>query len=350
MEHGKRRARLAPIIIFIALALALCAAFMSIPGGIFPPDVSASAEGESVYLGGMPVGIRLTSDGLVAVEYVGVVTKDGAKTPALDAGIQKGDLLIELNGVSLKEVSDIVTAIGDKTDPLPFKLLRKGRELTGEVTPVMDIVTMSPKIGLIVKNDLAGVGTVTFVKENGRMCTLGHKISEGDNDGAVYDKGSFYKCNILGVVKSEKNEPGSLKGVFNRNSEPVGNVDSNTDFGVYGTMTDNSFIEGRPKIEIGTISDVKPGKASVFTTLEGDEPKEYSVEIVKYETQAEPEIKGMVVRVTDPALTEKAGGIVQGMSGSPVVQNGKLVGAITHVFVNDPLYGYGIYASWMYIK
>lgn len=347
MEHNSRRALRAPSII-IALFFIVAAAL--IPASFLCENAYAEADGESVYLGGMPIGIRMVSDGLIVVEYVGVITKDGAKTPALSAGIQKGDMLTELNGRTLKEVTDITEAIGDSLSPMPYKLVRGAETVEGSVTPVTDIVTNSPKIGLMVKNDVAGVGTVSFVKEDGRMCTLGHMISDGARDAAFFKKGSFYRCNILGVVKSAKNAPGALKGVFNRNGEAVGNIDSNSDYGVYGYLSDKSFVKDRPKVQIGNISDVKPGKASVYTTLEGNSPSEYEVEIVKYETQTKPEIKGLVLRVTDSVLLDKAAGIVQGMSGSPIVQNGKLVGAITHVFVNDPVYGYGIYAAWMSVQ
>lgn len=346
MEHDLRRALRAPSII-LALVLVLVAALL--PVTVLSESAFASSD-DLVYLGGMPIGIRMVSDGLVVVEYVGVITKEGAKTPALTAGIQKGDMLTELNGRTLKEVTDITEAVGDSLSPLPFKLIRGGKTVEGSVTPVTDIVTNSPKIGLMVKNDVAGVGTVSFVKEDGRMCTLGHRISDGEQGSEYYKKGNFYRCNILGVVKSEKNAPGALKGVFNRNGESVGSIDSNSDYGVYGYLSDKSFVKDRPKIKIGDVSEVKPGKASVYTTLEGNAPSEYEVEIVKYETQAEPEVKGLVLRVTDSELLEKAAGIVQGMSGSPIVQNGKLVGAITHVFVNDPVYGYGIYAAWMSVQ
>lgn len=347
MEHNSRRVRSAPIVFLILFLLMAATPF--IPLGNDSVSVAEGAE-ENVYLGGMPIGIRLTADGLVALEYVSVVTKEGAVTPAKDAGILKGDMLTELNGVALKEVGDIASALSEAGKPVPYKLIRGSEELSGTVVPVLDIVTNSPKIGLIVKNDISGVGTVTFIKENGRICTLGHMISDGESNPELFKNGYFYRCNVLGVVKSRKNSPGSLKGIFNRNSSYVGTVDSNSDFGVYGQLTDASFSEKRPRIKIGEIKDVKPGKASVYTTLEGSEPEEYDVEIVKYETQAKPEIKGLVIRVTDSELLDKAAGIVQGMSGSPIVQNGKLVGAVTHVFVNDPVYGYGIFARWMAVK
>ena len=309
-------------------------------------DEEAVEGGESVYLGGMPIGLNLQSSSPVCKDFVVIVTKDGTRTPALDAGIKKGDMLTELNGHKLNSVSDIGEALKNVSGAVSFKALRDGKLVEGSILPALDAATGAMKIGVIVKDGISGVGTVTFVKENGDVCTLGHRISDGDEASGYFSTGSFFECKILGVHKSSKGEPGALKGAFNPASTPIGKIDKNTDFGVYGNISDKNFYSGLRKILLDS-SGVMPGKATVFTTLSGTEPKEYDVEIVTVSGQRSPAIKSMVIRVTDPELKDVAGGIVQGMSGSPVVQNGKLVGAVTHVFVNDPILGYGIYAEWL---
>lgn len=342
-RHG---VKYVPIILSLFAIIVLscaCFAFSSV-------SVKACAESDTelVYLGGMPIGLDLDSAAPVAKDFVVIVTKDGTATPAKDAGIKKGDLLTELNGMRLKKVSDISEAVKNAEGSVGFKAIRNGKEITGKITPALDSATGTPKIGLIVKDGISGVGTVSFVKENGDICTLGHRISDSDDSKGLYETGRFFDCRILSVHKSQKGEPGSLKGTFNPNSDPIGVIEKNTDFGIYGKITDKNFYSNRPKIALDS-SGVMPGSATVYTTLSGDEPNEYDIEIVTLSGQKSPDVKSMVIRVTDPELKDAAGGIVQGMSGSPIVQNGKLVGAVTHVFINDPVLGYGIYAEWLKI-
>lgn len=345
-EFKRHGVRYVPIILSLIISLVFAAVLFCAPGAF--TESEAFADAESVYLGGMPIGLDLQSSSPVAKDFVVIVTKDGTATPAKDAGIQKGDMLTELNGKPLKTVADIADAIHDATGTVSYKAVRNGKEISGQITPVIDAGTGSPKIGLIVKDGISGVGTVTFVKENGSVCTLGHKISDSEDCDGLFDTGKFYFCNILGVHKSVKGEPGSLKGVFNPNSEPIGTIEKNTDFGIYGKITDKNFYSSRPKVPLDS-SGVMPGGAKVYSTLSGSVPGEYDVEIVTVSGQKKPGIKSMVIRVTDPDLKDAAGGIVQGMSGSPIIQDGKLVGAVTHVFINDPILGYGIYAEWLKI-
>ena len=345
---ANRRVRFAALI----LALALCLAFFGLAQwqtAFVNNDFNkAEAAAESVYLGGIPVGIVVKSEGLTVVDYVEVITQKDAVCPARDAGIQRGDTLLAINGKPLKEVRDISDLVSSSPDKVNIDIARGGDRLVAEVTPAKDIVSGEYKLGILVKNDIAGVGTVTFVKEDGRVCTLGHCISDPGADNAYkYQNGYFYKCKILGSVKGKENEAGMLKGVFDRNSESIGIADLNNDFGVYGVSTGSQLTASRPRIFTGSRNEVQPGKAYIYTTIEGFTPKKYEIEIVKAEAQNSPSTKGMVIRVTDKELLGITGGIVQGMSGSPIVQNGKLVGAVTHVFLNDAAYGYGIYAEWL---
>lgn len=349
IETMKSRRIPAALILALVLALAVCqlagAAALTHDGYDFG---SAYAAIESVYLGGTPVGIVVKSDGLTVADYVEVITATDAVCPAREAGILKGDTLIAINGAPLKEVKDISDAVNASPEKVSVDIERGGDRVVAEVVPAKDIVSGEYKLGILVKNDIAGVGTVTFVKDDGRVCTLGHCISDpGENNAYKYQKGNFYRCKILGSVKGKENEAGVLKGVFDRNAETTGVIDLNNDFGVYGIATGSDMFASRPRVMTGMRDEVVPGKAYIYTTIEGVSPKKYEIEIVKTETQNEPSTKGMVIRVTDKALLDVTGGIVQGMSGSPIVQNGKLVGAVTHVFLGDAAYGYGIYAEWL---
>ena len=349
IESIKSRRGNAALILALALALTVCQIF----GALAPADTDgvpcgAYASVDSVYLGGTPIGIVVKSDGLTVADYVEVITAGDAVCPAREAGILRGDTLIAINGNQLKEVRDISENVAASPDKVIVDIERGGDRIVAEVVPAKDIVSGEYKLGILVKNDIAGVGTVTFVKDDGRVCTLGHCIADpGENNAYKYQKGNFYRCRILGSVKGKENEAGVLKGVFDRNSDSIGVINLNNDFGVYGVATGSELYSSRPRVMTGMRNEVSPGKAYIYTTIEGQSPKKYEIEIVKVEVQDAPSTKGMVIRVTDKALLDVTGGIVQGMSGSPIIQNGKLVGAVTHVFLNDAAYGYGIYAEWL---
>ena len=193
-------------------------------------------------------------------------------------------------------------------------------------------------MGMFVRDDVSGIGTITYIKENNEFGALGHPVTEGESQKALrINSGVAYGCNIIGVNRGVRGKAGEIRGYFIED-EILGVIEKNTAAGIFGKITDEKFTDGLKKMETG---EAKPGKASLYSTVEGTRPKEYEITIVKADRSA-AENKDLVVKITDEKLIEKTGGILQGMSGSPIVQNGKLVGAVTHVFLNDPTRGFGI--------
>ena len=289
IESIKSRRGNAALILALALALTVCQIF----GALAFADTDgvpygAYASVDSVYLGGTPIGIVVKSDGLTVADYVEVITAGDAVCPAREAGILRGDTLIAINGNPLKEVRDISENVAASPDKVIVDIERGGDRIVAEVVPAKDIVSGEYKLGILVKNDIAGVGTVTFVKD----------------DAYKYQKGNFYRCRILGSVKGKENEAGVLKGVFDRNSDSIGVINLNNDFGVYGVATGSELYSSRPRVMTGMRNEVSPGKAYIYTTIEGQSPKKYEIEIVKAEMQDAPSTKGMVIRVTDKALLD----------------------------------------------
>lgn len=339
----KNRIRFFGVFILVVLVAFSCVFILT--------DYSANASANVVYLGGTPIGITVEADGMVVAELVDVITKDGTKKPAENSGIQVGDMILSIDNKTIASPEDIASAIKDKEVALEIVISRNGEKITLSVTPARDVITGECKLGLYVKNLIAGVGTLTYVNaSNNRFGALGHQISDcGTENSDFFSKGHTYPCNVLGVVKAQPNEAGALKGTFKKDGIITGNIDDNCIFGVFGVANERLF-ENRPYVTVGTKDEVQPGKAHIYTTIEGNVPQKYEIEIVKAEKQSSPAPKGMVIRVTDKTLLEKTGGIVQGMSGSPIVQNGKLVGAVTHVFLSDATGGYGMYIDWMLVR
>lgn len=327
---------------FRILVAAVFAAVMFLPFG----GMSAVASTPEVYLGGTPIGVTVECDGLI-VDSIVNVAGEKPTSPAAEAGILPGDKIIKINQNPVKQPSDIGIYVNSDT-PLELTLIRAQKEWTTTVHPKYDQLAHGYKLGLHVKNEIAGVGTLTYVRaDNGRFGGLGHKIYNREPDDSLqFQNGYVYPCKILSVLRGERGKPGELRGYFAKNDQPNGTIDKNTFCGIFGKSEEN-LTENLSKIAIGGRKSVRPGKAKIFTTIEGSAPDYYDIEIVKATRQNEPEDKSMVLHVTDERLLKTTGGIVQGMSGSPIIQDGKLVGAVTHVFINDPTRGYGIYIEWM---
>ena len=235
-------------------------------------------------------------------------------------------------------------------DLVNLTILRKNEEAKASLKPMFDSVTGKYKLGLWIRDDAAGVGTLTYVrKDNLRFGALGHPVCDIDTGSMMpVSSGSIFKCNVVGYKKGTKGNPGELKGLFLRNGSIFGSLDKNIKCGVYGTFNQErlDFVSER-EVEVADRHEIKSGKATIRCTIDGYEPQDYEIEIVKTYFQSGNDTKSMFIRVTDKNLLERTGGIVQGMSGSPIIQNGKLVGAVTHVFVSDPTKGYGIFADLM---
>ena len=310
-----------------------------------------NVEELKVYPGGSPVGIKISTKGLLVVGYSNVETEKGNICPAKSNGIEIGDVINKVNGSELKTSKDLINLVKENKDKnIQCEIERDGKIISKTITPLKAKDSDDYKIGLWIRDTTSGVGTLTFYEPNSKKFgALGHPIADADSNKVInIDNGKLLDSTIISVKKGKKGAPGELRGIFLDESDPIGTISSNKVSGIFGTsnkkMTEEICNE---PLSVGFRNEIKEGKAQIITTLEGEEPKYYDIEITKLLPQNEAGPKSMLIKVTDKELLEKTGGIVQGMSGSPIIQNNKIVGAVTHVLVNNPEVGYGIYIEWM---
>lgn len=294
---------------------------------------------------GNPFGMKIYTDGVLVIEATDVNTPSGNINPAISAGIKIGDYIKTVNGQKIscnEELSQKVTESNGNS--LSVEVLRGGETLRFNVTPVIDSGVGAYRIGIWVRDSSAGVGTLTFYSPaNGIICGLGHGICDSDTETLLdVDKGELVGASILSVEKGSAGNPGALKGKFTYDS--IADIQLNCENGVYGFAKQK--ISTPNLTEIALKQEVYDGDAQILCTVSGDTPKLYSC-TVKKSNSNRSNTQNLIVTVTDPELIENTGGIVQGMSGSPILQDGKLIGALTHVLVKDSLTGYGIYAENM---
>ncbi len=296
---------------------------------------SAFAAIEStIYLGGIPAGFSIQTRGAYIIGISDVISKQGLISPAKNAGLEIGDIILKIDDMEINCVEDIEKIV-NSDHILKISYSRNGEELETTLCPAKDTANKF-RLGVFIRDRVNGIGTVTYLDKN-KIVSLGHPILSSDGQRIEISGGDIYECNITGYIKGERGKPGELKGYFLKNVN-FATIDKNLDSGVYGTITNENIYKDLTKIEVGT---ARPGKATIFTTIDGQKPIEYAISIIKtdYLTRSK---KNFVIKIDDERLLETTGGIVQGMSGSPIVQNGKLVGAVTHVFINDPTRGFGI--------
>lgn len=299
-------------------------------------------ESQEVYLGGYAVGLSSLGQGLYVDGFGYVTTESGEVSPFENSGVKVGDVLLKVNGKDVNDRDQVQNAL--KVGKNELTIISDGEKKTVFGNSVFDLKSEKLKLGLYLSTTVDGVGTISFVKKNKDFCALGHAVTTQENGTPVQIyKGEIFPCEIINVVKSQKNDPGQLNGAVDK-SKIIGKITKNQNLGIYGKM--NSL----PKTNLITVAkreEVKSGEAKILSTIDGDEPKEYSCEIIKAEYQPTVAEKGLTVKITDKELIEKCGGITRGMSGSPIIQSGKLVGVLTHVFISDPLKGYGVYAEFL---
>ena len=296
---------------------------------------------KNVILGGMPFGIRIYTDGLV----VSGTSPVGNKNPSHDAGIQNGDIILSVNGTEIDTNEQLLNAVEkSKGNPLEIKAVHDKKEYFTEITPVFDESLKKYRIGLMVRDSCAGIGTMTFIDaENGTFAGLGHGICDNSSGSLMpLEKGDIVSAEITSVTKSICGNPGALVGTF-PDTSPEGTISANSELGIYGTL--NHSFSGNT-VPVAFKQEIQRGNAQIFTTIDSNPPKFYdiSIEDISYNNNSP---KNMIIKITDKKLLEKTGGIVQGMSGSPIIQNNMLVGAVTHVFVNDTTEGYAVFAENM---
>ncbi len=295
-----------------------------------------------VTLGGNVFGLRVFADGVIVT---GVGSLASGAAPAKKAGIKQGDIIRKINGTAVTSNHDISQLIERSSGAhLAVELLRDGKTKNVTVEPAKDTADGKYKLGMWVRDSSAGVGTVTFVdNETGIIAGLGHAICDTDTGKIMpLRTGDILNVNIRGCVKGTSGTPGELCGVFG--SKTLGELQVNGTSGVYGVVAEKDAHA--KKIPVALSSEVKTGKAQIVSTVSDGKAEYFDIEITAVH-RGEGAEKNMIIKVTDDDLIRKTGGIVQGMSGSPIVQNGMLVGAVTHVFVNDPQQGYAIFAETM---
>lgn len=309
-------------------------------------------SGKFVYVSGFPIGFSIEGAGAVVVEKSAVITNDGYKMISSESGIEVGDVIISINGVPVvsgETIQEVVNMPENIGKPVLLVVIRNGKELSFSITAEYDIFASSYRLGLWVRDNAVGVGMMTIIQEDGTFASLGHPITDIDT-GAIMpvSKGKVYKCSIIGTTKGEKGNPGQLKGLFLKSSSTIGEVKDNTKFGVFGQIDTKDIQKySYKKLEVAKDEEVKMGEATIVSTIDGTSPKEYKIEIVKTNYKSSSGDKCMVIRIIDNELISLTGGIVQGMSGSPIIQNNKVVGCVTHVFVGDPKKGFANYISTM---
>ena len=315
-------------------------------------SVKAVPNEISVYPGGQPVGIKLSTKGVLVVGLSDISTEAGnTVSPAAEAGIQVGDSILKIDGKEIKSSTDMSEQILKSTGKkMNFTISRKSAIMDIQVKPLKAKEDNSYKVGLWIRDSTAGVGTLTFYDDNTKkFAALGHPITDVDTGTILsIDRGDIVNSNIISIRKGVKGNPGELKGIFMDEDNVLGNISSNTSCGIFGLGHDSLINKKYNKpMKIALRNEIKEGPAKIITTIDGTESKEYDIVIQKLLPQETPGPKSMIIRITDKELLEKTGGIVQGMSGSPIIQNDKLVGAVTHVLINKPDTGYGIYIEWM---
>ncbi|MBS7530920.1 SpoIVB peptidase [Hazenella sp. IB182353] len=303
--------------------------------------------------GGQTIGVKLKSSGALVVGHHQVQSNQSVRSPAEKADIRRGDYLTEMNGMKIKQVSDVARTVNDagrKRLPIQVTLMRDGKEKQVNVHPVYNSQEDVYQLGLYIRDSAAGVGTLTFYEPQKKAYgALGHVITDVDTGQAIsVGDGQILQSDVTSIEKGKSGDPGEKRAIFLNEDQVMGNISNNTQFGIFGKMSNfpQGGIQSQP-MPVGLAEQVEEGPAQIYTVVEGQTVKAYDIEIVHTQIQKSPATKGLIIKVTDPELLAKTGGIVQGMSGSPIIQNGKLVGAVTHVFVNDPTSGYGTFIEWM---
>ena len=304
---------------------------------------------EYVIPGGMAIGIYMETDGVLVLSTECMECVDGNEYEPAKNLVKAGDYIVGLNGEEIDSKKSLVQAVNKLDSSEVILRLRRDEEYIDVKMQSVEVSNGQYKLGIWVKDSIQGLGTLTYLTTNGEFGALGHGIHDSETSELIdIEKGSVYSTNIVGIQKGEKGEPGGLEGVIiYRSSNKLGVIDKNTEVGIYGSVKEIETLSGDTKpVEICKKEDIQLGKASILCSVNGT-VEEYEIKIKNVDSYAKDANKGIIIEVTDEKLLELTGGIVQGMSGSPILQNGKIVGAVTHVLVNDPTRGYGIFIEDM---
>lgn len=313
-------------------------------------EVSVQAvQRRKVIPGGIPVGIYLETNGIYVVDTGEVENMDGQKVEPSYQIVQSGDYILAVNGKRVHDKDELVSCVqANKSNIMILKLMRDGQELQVRIQAA-HAKDDDYKLGVWVKDDIQGIGTLTFVTEGLQFGALGHGITDTDTGEMLLTSGGIlYDTSILEIVKGEKGTPGEISGMITYSDSHVrGSIVKNTFAGIFGVVDQKikQQVEGNT-VDVGFKQEITPGPAKLRCSISG-ELKDYDIRIQEIRLNEDDINKGMIFQVTDPELLELTGGIIQGMSGSPILQNGRLIGAVTHVFVGNPAKGYAIFAETM---
>ncbi len=304
-------------------------------------------DGEEVMLGGMPFGVRFTTEGVMVIGFSDIDGISKNQSPAYLAGLRAKDIILKVNGREIEGADDLTRTVEESNGCEISLTYKRGdaEEKTVSLTPIFSKSEQRYKTGIWVKDSGAGIGTVTYIlPDSNEFGGLGHGICDSESGELIkMSRGDVMNVTVHAVKKGISGTPGELKGHFE--AKQIGELYTNTDCGVFGKLTTLPKACGE-KVKIASREHIREGEASVFCTLDDGARQEYKIEISSINKNANGS-KCFAIKVTDPALIERTGGIVQGMSGSPILQDGKLIGAVTHVMINDPTVGYGIFIENM---
>ena len=307
---------------------------------LFP--VQAAAVREVVPIG-HTAGIRMKSEGVLVVRLDTVQTADGERCPARDAGVREGDIIVSAGGKEVSSNAELQTALKAAQGGAVELSIKRGDETHSvQVTACTD-QTGVYRLGILARDSMAGIGTLTFADpQTGVFGSLGHGICDAETGVLLpLSEGDLIYSTVETVTRGKSGAPGALQGDFS-DAHPIGTVTKNTVHGIFGTLSDLSLLSGQGALPVAARDEIQTGDAEIIANIDGDKVQRYSVQIVRLYPENDEYGRGMMLRVTDETLLAQTGGILQGMSGSPVVQNGRLIGAVTHVLVDDPASGYAI--------
>lgn len=310
-------------------------------------------EDVKVIPGGQSIGVQLETMGVLVVGHHLVNGKEGTISPGEKADIQVGDIILKINGKPVNEMEEVkkhVLEAGQEEKSLNITIKRGNETMETPLHPEYDTKDDEYKIGLYIRDSAAGIGTLTFYEPKSKKYgALGHVISDMDTKKPIeIQNGTIVRSSVTSIEKGNSGIPGEKQARFSTDKKQIGTITKNSPFGIFGELKEDVENGKYDKpLPVALSHEVKEGPAKILTVVDDEKVEEFAVEIISSVPQKFPATKGMVIQITDERLLEKTGGIVQGMSGSPILQDGKIIGAVTHVFVNDPTSGYGVHIEWM---
>ncbi|MCI5494240.1 MAG: SpoIVB peptidase [Lachnospiraceae bacterium] len=307
-------------------------------------------QSKSLLAGGVPVGIYVKTDGVLVIGTGKITRMQGETDSPVEHLLKTGDYIEQVNGQAVRNKAQLIEAVDQSEGKkLILKIQRDGELMELAVTPVEN-ENGDYKLGVWVRDDLAGIGTLTYVNAKKQYGALGHAVSDADTGNLLSIRdGRLYESSIIGIVKGENGTPGELTGVIDYGKRKyLGDIRQNTTAGIYGTLTQlPAGIDSKNRFPVGYKQEIRIGEASILCSVDNQTPQQYAIQITEVDFHEDEEYREIMFEVTDPALLAKTDGIVQGMSGSPILQDGKIIGAVTHVFVQNSKKGYGIFIEHM---